>query len=162
MKTAVVYYSMSGNTAYAAEKLAALLDADLIRIEPVDAYPDKGMRKFLWGGKSAVMGETPQLKPYTFDAAAYDCVVLAFPVWASTYAPPMRTFVAENLEGFAGKRIAALACYMGGGGDKALEKLRRSLGIDALAATLLLIDPKDKPSPSNDDRLAAFAAALKG
>ena len=50
MKTAVVYYSMSGNTELAAERIAAVLGADLIRLTPVKAYPDKGFRKFFWGG----------------------------------------------------------------------------------------------------------------
>ena len=63
MKTAIVFYSMSGNTAMTAEKLAEALSADLIEIRPQHAYPDKGFRKFLWGGKSAVMAETPELEP---------------------------------------------------------------------------------------------------
>ena len=80
MRTAVVYYSMSGNTAITAEKLAEGTGADLIRIAPEKAYPDRGFRKFLWGGKSAVMAETPVLQPYTFDAEQYDLVILGFPV----------------------------------------------------------------------------------
>ena len=28
------------------------------------AYPTKGFRKFLWGGKSAVMAEKPKLLPF--------------------------------------------------------------------------------------------------
>ena len=63
MKTAIVYYSMGGNTALAAGKLAEGLDADLIEVKPVKAFPDKGLKKFLWGGKSAVMAETPALQP---------------------------------------------------------------------------------------------------
>ena len=42
MKTAIVYYSMSGNTKYAADKIAEKIEADIIRIEPEKAYPDKG------------------------------------------------------------------------------------------------------------------------
>lgn len=33
---------------------------------------DKGAKKFLWGGGSAVMGEKPILKPYEFDGSKYD------------------------------------------------------------------------------------------
>ena len=51
MKTAIVYYSLGGNTAYAAQLLAEGLDADLIAIRPVKAYPDTGFRKFFWGGE---------------------------------------------------------------------------------------------------------------
>ena len=61
MKTAVVYYSLTATEDYAAKRIAEKLDADLIRLEPEKAYPDSGFRKFFWGGKSAVMGETPAL-----------------------------------------------------------------------------------------------------
>ena len=47
MKTAIVYYSMSGNTKYAADKIAEKIEADIIRIEPEKAYPDKGAKKFI-------------------------------------------------------------------------------------------------------------------
>ena len=46
MRTAIVYYSMSGNTRYVAEKIAEKINADVIRIEPVKAYPDQGAKKF--------------------------------------------------------------------------------------------------------------------
>ena len=61
MRTAIVYYSMSGNTEFVADKIAKNIDADVIRIQPVKEYPNQGVRKFIWGGKSAVMGDKPKL-----------------------------------------------------------------------------------------------------
>ena len=63
MKTIIVYYSMSGNTDWAAGELAERLGAEKLRLEPETAYPDSGFRKFFWGGKSAVMAEKPALEP---------------------------------------------------------------------------------------------------
>ncbi len=162
MRTAVVYYSMSGNTAMAAEKLAEALSADLIRIRPVRAYPDKGFRKFLWGGKSACMAETPELEPYSFNAEAYDLIVLGFPVWAANIAPPVRTFVQEQRGALKAKKIAAFACQSGSGGEKALRKLAACIGCDAFAASMILIDPKDRPKPENDRAVAAFVKRIRG
>ena len=34
MKTLIVYYSMGGNTEYAAKRIARQTDADLLRLEP--------------------------------------------------------------------------------------------------------------------------------
>lgn len=39
-KTLVVYYSASGNTKDAAEKIAKITEADLFEIEPVEPYAD--------------------------------------------------------------------------------------------------------------------------
>ena len=58
-KIAIIYYSMSGNTEYVAKNISEKTGADLIRIVPKKEYPKSGFIKFLWGGKSAVMKETP-------------------------------------------------------------------------------------------------------
>lgn len=158
MKTVVVYYSLEGNTAWAAERIASALGADLLRLEPVKAYPTGGVRKFLWGGKSAVMAETPALKPYAFDAAC-ERVVFGFPVWAANMAPPIRTFIKENT--LTGKRVAAFACQGGSGAEKAFAKLKAALGVDALEAEVVLIDPKARPSEENEAKIRAFCEGLK-
>lgn len=159
MRTLIVYYSLEGNTEYAAGIIASRLGADTLRIEPEKAYPDRGFRKFFWGGKSAVMAETPQLRPYAFDAAGYDRVILGFPVWAGNVTPPIRTFVRDN--DLKGKRVAAFACQSGAGAEKALGRLKAALGIDALEAELILIDPKSKPCAENDRRIEAFCDRLR-
>ena len=159
MKTLIVYYTLEGNTHYAAKKIASQLDADVLRVKPVKTYPRKGFRKFLWGGKSAVMAETPELEPYTFDASAYDRIVFGFPVWAGNVTPPLRTFIKEN--DFSGKRFAAFACQSGAGAEKAFEKLKTALGIRELDAELVLIDPKTKPDPINEKKISGFCGKLK-
>ena len=158
MKTAIVYYSMSGNTAAAAKKVAEGLHADLIEIKPEKAFPDKGFKKFLWGGKSAVMAETPKLIPFTFDPGQYDQIVIGFPVWASTVAPPIRTFAVENKETVRNKKIAAFACQGGSGAEKAFKKLLDCLGQEEFGATMILNDPK--PKTENDQAIASFVMKL--
>ena len=159
MKTLVVYYSMSGTTEFAAREIAARLDAALLRIEPERAYPDRGFKKFLWGGKSALMAEMPPLCPYEFAAADYEQVIFGFPVWAGNLTPPLRTFIRDNAAALAGKEIAAFACESGSGADKAFRRLRDCLGIGALRAELVLIDPKEKPTDENTEKIAAFCEA---
>ena len=159
MKTLIVYYSHDGNTEAAAKKIASACGFDLLRIAPAKAYPESGFRKFFWGGKSAVMAETPKLEPYTFDAEAYDRVIFGFPVWAGNVTPPIRTFVKE--QDLREKRIAAFACQSGAGAEKAFGKLKAALGIETLEAELVLIDPKDKPSAENEKKLEAFCTELK-
>ncbi|MBR4200250.1 MAG: flavodoxin [Oscillospiraceae bacterium] len=160
MKTLIVYYSLEGNTEYTAQQIAETMGADLLCLKPVKAYPTGKVSKFVWGGKSAVMSETPELKPYSCDAAAYDCIVFGFPVWASTIAPPLRTFIRS--QDLKGKRIAAFACQTAAGADKAFVKLKGELGLDALEAELTLLDPKTKPNPENEQKIRDFCAALKG
>ena len=156
METAIVYYSMHGNSELVANKIAFITGADTIRVEPDKAYPDKGARKFIWGGKSALMGEMPVLKPYEFDAEKYDTVIIGFPVWASNPAPPIKTFVNEHKEELKGKRIAAFACQSGNGAEKAFFKLKKQLEIDSFVAELILIDPKTVVDDGNDGKIQEF------
>jgi len=62
----------------------------------------------------------------------------------------------EGNTDFVAKKIAAFACQSGAGAEKAFEKLKDSIGIDTLAATLILIDPKDKPSDDNERKIEEF------
>ena len=160
MKTAVVYYSMSGNTEQTAEKIARQTGADLIRIEPVKEYPSTGFKKFLWGGKSAVMGDTPALQPYRFDVD-YDAIVIGTPLWAGTMAPPIKSFINENREKLSGKSISAFICCAGGGAEKAFEKIKAEVGTDTLSAQMILINPKEKPSDENEAKIKAFGDKLQ-
>ena len=68
MKSLVVYYSMSGNVKQTAELISEVSGADLLALHPVKEYPSKGAKKFIWGGKSALMGDKPKLQPYIFEA----------------------------------------------------------------------------------------------
>lgn len=160
MKTAVVFYSMSGNTRMTAVRIAEELSAGLTEIKPVKKYPDKGFRKFIWGGKSAVMGDKPQLQPYRFDDDA-ERIVFGTPVWASSFTPPVRTFIEENRDKLQNKHFAVFVCYSGGGADKAIEKLRQFLEIEHFDAELILIDPKDRPSEENEKKIKAFCDQLQ-
>jgi flavodoxin len=158
MKTAVIYYSLEGNTRYLAEKIASAKGADLIELVPVETYPDKGFKKFLWGGKAAVMKDQPQLKPYSFDAGLYDTVVLCSPVWAGTMAPPLRTFL--NTHNLSDKKIAIAATSAGGNAVKCIKQLFELSKSSSLIAELSIIDPKSKPSDNKNAAIDDFINSI--
>ena len=162
MKTAIVYYSQSGNVAWAAQKIAELTGADLIPIEPETAYPDHGFRKYFHGGRSAVMGERPVLKPYELDWDQYEGIILGAPVWAAHMAPPLMTFVESNLDNISKKRIGLLACFSGAGAEKAIAQMKKTLGLVTPVETLILTDPKDRPKAEYMAQIKAFYAAFTG
>ena len=98
------------------------------------------------------MAETPRLLPYDFSPDKYEQILFGFPVWAGNITPPIRTFIRDNLDALKSKRISAFACQSGSGAEKAFRKLAACLGVGALAAQLVLIDPKDKPRAENDTK----------
>lgn len=158
MRTIIVYYSLEGNTELAAGRISEELGCDLLRLEPEKDYPTGKVTKFLWGGKSAVMSESPKLKPYSFDSKLYDRIIFGFPVWASNIAPPIRSFIKEN--DLSGKSFAAFACQGGNGAEKTFRKLSDLLG-SPLSDKLVLIDPKARPSDENAAKIREFCGRLK-
>lgn len=158
MKAAVVYYSLQGNVRYVAEKVAKETGADLTELVPVKAYPDKGMIKFIWGGSAVTFKKKPELEPYSFNADDYELVILATPVWAGTFTPPLRTFLEDN--DLTGKKIAVIATSAGGNSAKCISLLKDAAKADFLVAELSLIDPKDHPSEENEKKIREFIESI--
>ena len=125
------------------ENSALVPGADLLALHPVKEYPNSGAKKFLWGGKSALMGDKPKLQPYTFNSEKYERIIFAYPVWASSVTPPVRSFVEENREALSGKKLGAIVTYMGSGAQKSVKKLSKLLGAE-LQPQLILIDSDAK------------------
>ncbi len=162
MKDLIVYYSLEGNTEYVVNRIKDKLGADVLCLVPKKAYSSKGAMKFLWGGKSALMQEKPELEEYEIDLSAYDRIIFGFPVWASTFTPPLRTFINENRESLSGKRFAAFACQAGNGAEKAFDKLEKYINETSFEQTAIFLDPKARQTDKKDKSIDAFADALKG
>lgn len=158
MKTLIVYYSLEGFTKKWAEKIAERSGADLLAIHPVKEYPSSGAKKFLWGGKSALMGEKPRLQPYIFNAEKYGRVIIAYPVWASSVTPPIRSFIEENTDKLEGKEIGSITTYMGGGADKSIKKLTKYLGVEPKPQ--LILTDLDEKAAENEQKAEEFIAAI--
>ncbi len=159
MNAAIVYFSLEGNTKYVAEKIAKELDADIIQLIPVKEYPTGKVSKFFWGGKSATFKEIPKLEAYRFDSQNYDLVLLGTPIWAGTFAPPLRTFIRENK--LTGKKVALFACSGGGSAEKCFDQLEKEIADCTVLSTLRLIDPVKNAKPEDDERIIDFCKKLK-
>ena len=158
MNAIVVYYSLEGNTDHAAKMIAEELNADLLRLETVEPYATTGFKKFLRGGKEAMQGATPALKPYTFDPEAYDTVILGTPLWAWHFAPPVRTFQKE--QNVKGKKLGFFVTSMGGQDKKCLAAVKSELSAEN-APELSLIEPLRQQKPENRDKIRAFAEQIR-
>lgn len=159
MKTAVVYFSLEGNTKYVAEKIASKLDADIIVLKPVKAYPTGKFSKYFWCGKSSAFKESPKLIPYQFDSADYDLIVLGTPIWAGTFTPPVRTFLKDH--SLAGNNVALFASCSGGSAEKCFEQLKKDLPQATVVATHRFIDPIKNLTSGIDPDLLDFCVMLK-
>ena len=158
MKSIVVYFSLDGNSKYVADLIKEHVGADILSLEPVKDYPKGNASKYFWGGKSVVFGEKPKLVPYVFDAKEYDLIILGTPVWAGSFAPPVKTFLREN--DLSNKKIALFACSASGEAEKCFSKIKQEIPNGEVIATLSLVNPKVKQLEENSIKIKEFCDKL--
>ena len=78
-----------------------------------------------------------------------------------SYAALNHRVITENQSALQGKKIAAFACQSGTGGEKAFRKLLECLGPEKLESSMILIDPKDRPKPENDQKIDDFIKKIR-
>lgn len=154
MKTLIVYYSLEGNTEMIANKMREHLQADIVRLVPKKDIPSGNIKKYIWGGKSVLFGEKPELEPYEAKIKDYDIIVIGTPVWASTYAPALGTFFSENK--IQGKDIYLVACHGGGGTDKCFHKLKEKLQGNQIKGKIEFVDPTKGSNMEVNERIKEF------
>ncbi len=158
MKPLIVYYSLEGHTALIAGELAKQTGADLLALKPEKEIRTDGWKFFL-GGKSVLFNEKPPLANDRIDLDNYDPIFLGSPIWASSYAPPVATFLADYA--IRGKRLAFFFCGSSGRTKKALEKLEKILGSEnAILGKIDFIDPKAGEKPEIEDRLSKWLSEI--
>jgi len=116
MKCAVVYFSWSGNTRFAAETIAKKAGADLFEIKAETPY-NSDFGKCCDEAKPECYGK--KLRPIKLvkglDFAKYDIVFVGSPNWWGTMAPPVRTWVTQSKKTLKGKTVCLFQTHGGGG-----------------------------------------------
>ena len=153
--TLMVYYSLNGNTAFAAEELEKHIDMDVERLRVKEEPKATGFGRFLKGGAAALRGTDPGLYPVSVNVRDYYDIILAFPVWAGTYPPAIGAFIRQNP--FRGKNIYLIGCSSSGNAQGAFDKLEERLGGNTVIGTLSLKDPA-KHKEDSAAQIAEFAA----
>lgn len=156
MKRAIIYYSLSENTHEAAEKIAAAIGAELIRVETVKPMPASFKQQIMYGGMLTVFGRCPKLFGMPVNLDAYDEIILGTPVWAGKAAAPMNT-VLQNKE-ICAKTTAVFTLSGGGDNDKCIPALQKKL--PALKHTLALADRNQEKAADNEKKIEEFCSSL--
>jgi flavodoxin len=155
MKILIVFFSRTGRTRKAAEKLAVLMGADLDELHE-NKTDRSGLVGYMKSGRDALQKRLSDLLPLAHDPAQYDLVVLGSPVWAFTLCPAMRTFLSAS--GHSIKKAAFLSTHGGGGPARSYAEAELLLG-QPLVGTLALLD-RAIDRDEVHDQLAAFAGKI--
>lgn len=95
MKTLILYYSYGGNTKKVAEMIQKEIGGDMEEIHTVKPYIGSYNSVVDQGKREVDSGYMPEIKAIQSDLSNYDKVILGTPVWWYTFAPAMKTFLAQ-------------------------------------------------------------------
>lgn len=128
-KTLVAYFSASGTTARVAKNLAQAAGADLYEIKPAVPYTKDDLNWMDKKSRSSVemndKSSRPELADRDADIAAYDTVLLGFPIWWYVAPAIVKSFL-ESYD-FSGKKIVLFATSGGSGFGNAAAELKASV-----------------------------------
>ncbi len=156
MKTLIVYFSQTGNTKAVAEALAACIpSAELQALVPQKPYPASRNSLMFAGGSSVVFHRKPKLAGPPIDWAQYDRVYIGTPVWAGSFAPPLRTLLTKNPP--KGKQVALFACHAGEEAKDCLQKLKHLLVGNEVIGEISFVEPLQKGLEQAKAQIEAFA-----
>ncbi|MBE7718877.1 flavodoxin family protein [Lacrimispora indolis] len=157
MSTLVVYFSFTGSTKFIAEKIAETMNADIAQLKTSKEYPADGFKKYFFGGKSVIFGEKPDLVNEPIDWNRYDTIIIGTPVWAGSFAPPIKSFISQYK--IRGKRIALFASHGGGGAKKCFAKLKKELSGNEFICEIDFVEPK-KNREGNTSKAVKWARSI--
>jgi hypothetical protein len=124
MATAIVYYSLSGNTKTVAELVGEKTDGTLIRLE--EDTSRKGFLGFVKSGFQAATRRMSNIRGEPWKTAApFETVYLLTPIWAANGTPAMNAFL-ENAD-FQGKTVVIVTLQAdpnGTGSEKTIDHMR--------------------------------------
>ena len=125
-KPLVVYWSWSEtkNTKTVAEMLQQKTGADIAVIEMVTPYPTDFGSVMQLGQRDLAQPKAPAIKDMNLDISKYDPIYVGTPIWFSTFAPPVRTFLQSY--DFKGKTVALFCTH--GQGHVQVPRRRESRG----------------------------------
>ena len=152
-KKLVAYFSASGTTKKAAERLAKAAGTNLFEIRPAIPYTSADLNWMDKKSRSSVEMNDPDSRPEITETmpnmADYDTVFIGFPIWWYVAPHIIHTFL-ESYD-FSGKTLVPFATSGGSGMGKTVDELRKLCpNADSKAGKLV--------NGVSDQALAAWAA----
>lgn len=114
-KTLVVYYSLHGTTQKVAEEIQKESSGEIFRLQITNPYTGNDRAVSNRAKEERESKKLPSLVLPLPDLAQYDVIFVGGPVWSSTLATPVMTFLAQN--DFSGKTVIPFWTDFGIPGD---------------------------------------------
>lgn len=127
-KTLVAYFSATGTTARAAERISQITGGDLYRITPEQPYTAADLDWHDANSRSSVEmndhASRPAMKGSAADIAIYDVILIGYPIWWDAAPRIINTFIEKH--DLTGKTVKVFATSGSSGTRPGLAALKKS------------------------------------
>lgn len=148
MKILIAYYSRTGNTRAAIEKVSSFLgELSVTKWEITEKASREGILGWIGACMAGVRNKESVIPEPPFQVGDFDLVILGTPVWANSPASAVRTFCRTHGKYF--RQVAFLGTHGGGGATKTFNYLRELCGQKPIS-TLSLRDRAIKGEDRED------------
>lgn len=115
-KTLIVYYSYTNNVERIVTELSNQIEADVIEVEPAEKGLDYAANNYAIGSAQvAAIRENPDdaasypaIDPVNVDMSQYSTIIIGAPLWWSSMAAPLQTFLFQYGKEMSGKNIGLI------------------------------------------------------
>ena len=144
MNTLIVYYSRTNQTKKIAKTIQNDLDCDIEEITVDEKY--NGVIGYIKGGFDASAKRVCKINKITKNPKDYDLIIIGTPVWASTMATPIYSYLKEYGEQI--KSLASFCTCEGSRYEKTFKNIAKTAGKTPIATMYLtkkeIENPKEK------------------
>lgn len=129
MQTLVAYFSATGTTRAAAQKLAKQHNAVLWEIEAAEPYTAADLDWRNEQSRSSLEMKDPDERPtikQCTDIRPYSTIYIGFPIWWGICPRIINSWIDNNLEQLQGKTLIPFATSGSSGVEEAVEYLRKT------------------------------------
>lgn len=115
-KTLIVYYSFTNNVHTIVTDLRTQIEADVIRVQPVEKRLDYAANNYAIGSAQiqtirdnpGSASSYPAIDPVEVEIGIYGTIIVTAPLWWSNMAAPLQTFLFDHGAEMDGKRIGLI------------------------------------------------------
>ncbi len=120
----IVYFSRTGTTERAAERIHELTGAQIVKIEAIESYPSSYEATLSRAERELDTKARPAITALVDHMDQYDTVYVGYPIWYGTAPMPVFTFL-ETYD-LSGKTIVPFCTSGGSGVETSVRDIRRS------------------------------------
>jgi len=153
-KILVVYYSRTGTTKLAADKIASLLGSETEEI--VDTKNRTGSLSFFRCGMDATLKRLTVIREPKNDPQNYGLIIIGTPVWSHNMTPAVRTYVKQKSAAF--KKVAFFCTSGNGSNERAFIEMEGLCGKKPVAT--LELSEEDVIEGNADEAQKEFTSKI--